>query len=503
MSRIFLSHSSEDNFEALALRDWLAAQGWEEVFLDIDSERGIAAGERWERALHAAAQRCEAVIFLVTRNWLASGWCRKEHSLAAGLNKTLIAVIVDRELALSDLPPEIRDSWQVISLVGGEITLLRVRRPGSHDERHIGFSRDGLTRLRVGLTRAGLDPRSFPWPPANDPKRAPFRGLKPMEIEDAGVFFGREAPIVEAIDQLRGLHAGAAPRLFVILGASGAGKSSFLRAGLWPRLARDDRRFLPLPPVRPERAPLWGEQGLLASLEAALPDLARAELRDALREGAKKLVPHLARAAKAAAARVSAGDDGARGPAIVIAIDQAEELFRDDAKSESAQMLTLLADLATSDELSLIVIFTIRSDSYDRLQHAESLKGLKQTAMPLLPMPRGAYSEVIEGPVRRVRDAADRGGAPPRARPSTATLHLRRGPRTCPRGLRVRTIAAARPRRQTHAGTRRRRPPFSAARQDAFGRGAPQEGLQEGHRRGGRAPQARGQHHRAAQVEAR
>ena len=51
MSRIFLSHSSKDNFEAIAVRDWLATEGWDDVFIDLDPERGIAAGERWERAL--------------------------------------------------------------------------------------------------------------------------------------------------------------------------------------------------------------------------------------------------------------------------------------------------------------------------------------------------------------------------------------------------------------------------------------------------------------------
>ena len=61
MSRIFLSHSSKNNFEAIALRDWLAAQGWDDLFLDLDPERGIGAGERWERALNEAAMRCEAV----------------------------------------------------------------------------------------------------------------------------------------------------------------------------------------------------------------------------------------------------------------------------------------------------------------------------------------------------------------------------------------------------------------------------------------------------------
>src|SRR5580698_9437964 len=87
VSRIFLSHSSKDNFEAIALRDWLASEGWKDVFLDLDPERGIAAGQRWERALHDAASRCEAVIFLVSANWLASGWCTKEYALARGLNK--------------------------------------------------------------------------------------------------------------------------------------------------------------------------------------------------------------------------------------------------------------------------------------------------------------------------------------------------------------------------------------------------------------------------------
>ena len=70
MSRVFLSHSSANNVEAVAIRDWLATEGWNEVFLDLDPKRGIAPGERWERALNEAVSRCEAVLFLVSRNWL-------------------------------------------------------------------------------------------------------------------------------------------------------------------------------------------------------------------------------------------------------------------------------------------------------------------------------------------------------------------------------------------------------------------------------------------------
>jgi hypothetical protein len=53
-----LSHSSANNADAVALRDWLKSEGWDDVFLDIDPQRGISAGERWERALNEAASRC-------------------------------------------------------------------------------------------------------------------------------------------------------------------------------------------------------------------------------------------------------------------------------------------------------------------------------------------------------------------------------------------------------------------------------------------------------------
>src|SRR5262250_3546188 len=82
VSRIFISHSSSDNAPAIALRDWLVAEGWNDLFLDLDPERGIAAGERWERALNEAARRCEAVLFLTSKAWLASRWCMKELTLA-------------------------------------------------------------------------------------------------------------------------------------------------------------------------------------------------------------------------------------------------------------------------------------------------------------------------------------------------------------------------------------------------------------------------------------
>ena len=93
MSQLFLSHSSKNNFQAIAIKDWLKKNGWNDVFLDLDPIRGIAAGERWEQALHEAANRCDAVLFLVSEAWLNSEWCLKEFRLAKQLNKLIFGVL--------------------------------------------------------------------------------------------------------------------------------------------------------------------------------------------------------------------------------------------------------------------------------------------------------------------------------------------------------------------------------------------------------------------------
>jgi len=410
MARIFLSHSSTNNTEAIALRDWLKREGWEDVFLDVDPDRGIAAGQRWERALHEAASRCEAVLFLVSRAWLASGWCLKEFNLAYKLNKRLFGLLVE-DIPVSELPFNLTSTWQLVRLCGStDHVMLRVNLPFTGTEAHVTFSVEALGRLKTGLQRAGLDSRFFAWPPEDDPNRPPYRGLKPLEASDAGIFYGRDAAIVETLDLLRGMRDGAPPRLPAILGASGAGKSSFLRAGLLPRLARDDEDFLPLPIVRPERTVLTGDTGLLNALERALKKariaITRAELRVAIKGGAKTLQPYLQ--ALVQKATRPALDPGAmpKTPVLVLSIDQGEELFLAEAQGESQDFLALLRALLTEDSPAIMAILTIRSDNYERLQLARELDGLRQMTLSLPAMPRGSYSEVIKGPPQRLAETA-------------------------------------------------------------------------------------------------
>lgn len=188
MSKLFISHSSRDNAQALALSQWLHTQGWDEQFLDLDPERGIAAGERWEQALYQAAHTCEAVLFLISTNWLVSNWCLKEFRLAHKLNKRLFGVLIE-DINPTDLPAELTEVWQLVNLSGGSDhgAPIAVDLPDGK-KGFATFSTSGLARLRSGLAKAGLDPRFFAWPPATDPNHLPYRGLLPLEAEDAGIF---------------------------------------------------------------------------------------------------------------------------------------------------------------------------------------------------------------------------------------------------------------------------------------------------------------------------
>jgi hypothetical protein len=113
--RIFISYSSDERAEALAVQSWLEKNGWEkDVFVDVDPEHGLTGGEAWRSALRDAAGRCEAIILLVSRAWLASKPCWNEFQLAEKYGKPRIPVRVDDAVSIKDLPREITNNYQVI-----------------------------------------------------------------------------------------------------------------------------------------------------------------------------------------------------------------------------------------------------------------------------------------------------------------------------------------------------------------------------------------------------
>jgi TIR domain len=256
LSRIFLSHSSRDNHQAVALTRWLSEQRPElanEIFLDISAETGLRPGQRWKDALREANDRCEAVICLLSRNWESSPNCKTEYLTAENLGKQILVARLEN---LGDT--DITSEWQRCDLFAeGAQTEIAVSGGAP-----VRFNTAALDRLKKAIEGTGIGPENFVWPPTGDRQRAPYRGWEPFEDIDAGVFFGRDAAVVRGTDELRAMRTSGLKSLFVVLGPSGSGKSSFLRAGLIPRLQRDDRHFRVLGIVRPERNALTGEHGL-------------------------------------------------------------------------------------------------------------------------------------------------------------------------------------------------------------------------------------------------
>ena len=172
--------------------------------------------------------------------------------------------------------------------------------------------------------------------------------------------------------------------------------------------------------IRPRNAVLFGAEGLAPALTAAFGQLGGkitlGEIENWLNAGPEAFDALLLKLEQRLLDRI-AGEADSQPPSIVIPIDQAEELFNPDGAAESESFLALLAGiLADSDAAAesgvptgprgrAIVVLTIRSDRYERLQTAPSLSGVKPRLFDLRPFPPGQFERVINGPAERATQA--------------------------------------------------------------------------------------------------
>lgn len=206
------------------------------------------------------------------------------------------------------------------------------------------------------------DERIQPRAPAADrltgPKRPatnPFKGLRPFGVDDATSFFGRDALVAEL---LRSIQRGQ--RLVALVGTSGSGKSSVVRAGLMPALAKaaiegSDRWLVAsmMPGAHP-----------FAEIEAALLRTrmdAPASLTEQLTGDDAGLVR---------ASRRILPDDDSR---LVLIIDQFEELFTlVDDPSVRERFLSNIVTAVDDPHRRITVVITLRADFYgQQLTHPE------------------------------------------------------------------------------------------------------------------------------------
>ncbi|MGI8449604.1 MAG: helix-turn-helix domain-containing protein [Streptosporangiaceae bacterium] len=259
-----------------------------------------------------------------------------------------------------------------------------LRACGVTDQARLSDWMSALHRIRRGPGRR----------PAATP--APYRGLASFQPEDAAWFFGREDLTARLVRLATAAGAPGVP--LTVVGPSGSGKSSLLRAGLIPSLPDSPGHRLAL--FTPGSTPLRELARQLAMLAPAEPDpgvppdssLIEAALRSDPGE-ATRILP-------------GGAHPGGGEPGLLIVVDQFEEIFtacRDEA--EQRRFITAICALAGP----AVVVLALRADFYDRaLRHPELARALQQRQVVVVPMTRHEVRRAIVEPARLARlDVAD------------------------------------------------------------------------------------------------
>jgi WD40 repeat protein len=369
MSAIFISHSSKDNTIAGEVKAKLLAQGHRSVFLDFDPENGIPAGRNWEKELYLRLRACQAVVVLCSEHSMASLWCFAEITQARALGKHLFPL----KTAPCQIPPLLSDL---------QVTDLTVN------------PAEGYQRLWSGLKNVGLDPRDlFDW----DGSRPPYPGLLAFQEQDAAVYFGRNDAIQATMETLNRLQRLGGARLVLVLGASGSGKSSLVRAGVVPRLKRDTDRWLVLEPFRPLGRPFDALALVFANAFAYFGAPRDWKGMREVLQAAAEASDHASLVDVANDLRVTAGR---REAMILLVIDQFEELLGRNVDQSVDLFLRLLTVAFNQPGGPFLAIATLRSDFLGAFQSQETLHRLPYEPLPLASVALADFAQVIEGPAQ-------------------------------------------------------------------------------------------------------
>ena len=250
------------------------------------------------------------------------------------------------------------------------------------------------------------------------PGIAPFKGLQYFEEEDTELFFGREFLTAKLVNRLKDARF-----LSVIIGASGSGKSSLVRAGLIPALRKGHALLDGTKP--PKGSARWKNHIVIPTahpLEALATELTRdsesvtatATLLDDLMADPRSLSLFLARKYP-------------KGHALLV-IDQFEELFtlcRDEFEREA--FIDNLLNAITPKDSHITLVMTLRADFYAHLSHYPELREAVARQQEYIgPMTVEELRRAIEEPARRghwefepglvdliLRDVGDEPGALP------------------------------------------------------------------------------------------
>jgi WD40 repeat protein len=285
-----------------------------------------------------------------------------------------------------------------VSTVGDHCNGTHLPRPDQLKETLLACGIDDRSEVEAWLA-ALRRVRTAPGPrPASAP--APYRGLRSYQPEDADWFCGRNGLTADVLDQLRILHD--AGGLLAVVGPSGSGKSSLLRAGLIPavqagQLAVPGSSGWPVILFTPGSRPVRELAVQLAFLSDDDPDRCEAVLL-ADPQAAAGLV------AEAVSAERDGGD-AAHPNRLVVVVDQFEELFT-DCKSEQERHAFIAALCAAAGQRdgrpAALVVLGLRADFYSRvLEYPALVAALQRHQVLVGPMHEAELREAIVGPARK------------------------------------------------------------------------------------------------------
>jgi hypothetical protein len=226
----------------------------------------------------------------------------------------------------------------------------------------------------------------------------PFPGLRPFESHEAHLFFGRDGQSDELLRRLR------RTRFLAVVGTSGSGKSSLMRAGLLPALhggmmAKAGASWR-VAIMRPGADPIGNlAQALHATqlfpTDAALSNYQTSILRAGLSRSSLGLIETCKQAS------LPANEN------LLVVVDQFEELFRfkNEAQKtghgdEAAAFVQLLLEAARQQEIPIYVVLTMRSDFLGDCAQFRDLPEAINEGQYLIPrMTREQRRAAITGPV--------------------------------------------------------------------------------------------------------
>lgn len=247
-----------------------------------------------------------------------------------------------------------------------------------------------LDRLPDLLIQLKSDRPSADWAkflPSEPEAKPPFKGLNYFTEKDEKIFFGRNMLTNELIDHLN------EHRFLAIVGASGSGKSSIVRAGVIPPLRRGDvetngQDSWQIYLITPGEAPLKALAAALTQNSESVT--AMKTLLTDMRNDIESLDLWLYRELLIQDTRV------------LLVIDQFEELFTQcqDIAERKLFIDNLISALNSSKSGHLSIIITLRADFYNQAVQYEKLRPLLETRQKIVgAMSSAELRRAIEGPI--------------------------------------------------------------------------------------------------------